>query len=172
LGTKIRALRSEANLTINALAGGAGVSPSLISQVERGLAEPSLASLRRIAKFLGVPVAALFVGGDENPSDSSNKRGERLVVRANARKLLKAPDSEMTYELLLPDLANRRVEIVQFEFPPGSRIPDDAAHHPGEESTIIVSGQIVATHDGEEFVLDAGDDLLELRIRPLDRKPL
>jgi transcriptional regulator with XRE-family HTH domain len=159
LGSNIRSHRSDANMTINALAQGAGVSASLVSQVERGLAEPSLASLRRIAKVLQVPVAALFGGGEENSSDTFNKRGERLVVRAGARKLLKGPDSDMTYELMVPDVSTRKVEIVQFEFPPGSRIPDEAANHRGEESTIIVSGQIFAFHDGDQFVLNAGDTI-------------
>lgn len=159
LGGNIRALRLEASLTINDLAGGAGVSPSLISQVERGVAEPSLASLRRIAKALGVPVAALFVGGEGDRSDSYNRRGERLVVRADERKLLKTKDSGMSYELLVPDLSPGKVEIVQFELPAGSRIPDDVASHPGEESTIVVSGQIIAYHDGERFVLNGGDTI-------------
>ncbi|HVV50977.1 MAG TPA: XRE family transcriptional regulator [Solirubrobacterales bacterium] len=159
LGANIRSLRTDAEMTINTLAQGAGVSPSLVSQVERGVAEPSLASLRRIAKVLDVPVAALFGGGESGASDSFNRRGERLVVRADSRKLLKGPDSEMTYELMVPDVSTRKVEIVRFEFPPHSRIPDEPARHVGEESTIVVDGEIYAFHDGEQFVLGAGDTI-------------
>jgi transcriptional regulator with XRE-family HTH domain len=159
LGGKIRALRNSAGLTINQLAEGAGVSPSLISQVERGVAEPSLSSLRRIARFLNVPVASLFVGGGDQPPDSFNRRGERLIVRAGARKLLKAPESAMTYELLQPDLAGRAYEIVEVEFPPGSRMPEEPAFHEGEESTVVLSGELIAFHDGEEFTLHAGDTI-------------
>jgi transcriptional regulator with XRE-family HTH domain len=159
LGGKIRTLRNTAGLTINQLAEGAAVSASLVSQVERGVAEPSLSSLRRIARFLDVPVASLFVGGGDVPADSSNRRGERLVVRREARKLLKAPESEMTYELLQPDLAGRAYEIVEVEFPPGSRMPEEPTFHEGEESTVVISGELVAFHDSEEFTLHAGDTI-------------
>jgi transcriptional regulator with XRE-family HTH domain len=159
LGAKIRALRNDAGLTINALAAGAGVSSSLISQVERGVAEPSLSSLRRIANFLDAPVASLFVGNEDVPADSSNRRGERLVVRAGGRKLLKAPESDMTYELLQPDLSGRLCEIIQVEFPPGSRMPEEPVTHSGEESTVVLTGELVAFHDGEEFTLHAGDTI-------------
>lgn len=160
LGAKIRELRTGANLTIKELAESAGLSASLISQVERGVAEPSLTSLRRVADVLDVPVATLFVGGSDNPSDSSNRRGERLVVRANARRVLKAPDSDMQHELLVPDLSTRALEIIQTVLPPLSRMPDNgAAQHEGDESVIVLSGEIVAVHDGEEFVLRVGDTI-------------
>lgn len=159
LGAKIRELRTGANLTIKELAGSAGLSASLISQVERGVAEPSLTSLRRVADVLAVPVATLFVGGSDNPSDSSNRRGERLVVRADARRVLKAPDSEMQHELLVPDLSTRALEIIQTVLPPFSRMPDGAAQHEGDESVIVLSGEIIACHDGEEFVLREGDTI-------------
>ncbi|MFN8231929.1 MAG: XRE family transcriptional regulator [Actinomycetota bacterium] len=159
MGAKIRQLRNGLGLTISDLAKGTELSSSLISQVERGVAEPSLGSLRRIADVLGVPVATLFVGGDDNPSDSSNSRGERLVVRADARRILKAPDSDMLHELLVPDLSSRVLELVQTQLPPKSRMPDDVAQHAGEESIIVLEGQIVAVHDNDEFVLRAGDTI-------------
>jgi len=159
LGAKIRLLRNGLGFTISDLAEKTELSSSLISQVERGVAEPSLSSLRRIAEVLGVPVATLFVGGDDNPSDSSNRRGERLVVRADARRILKAPDSDMLHELLVPDLSSRVLELTQTQMPPNSRMPDEPTQHSGEESVIVLEGQIIAIHDGEEFSLNAGDTI-------------
>ena len=82
------------------VATAAGVSQSLISQVERGLASPSISTLRRIAGTLDVPIAALFLGSGEASSGESDHVGRRLVVRRHERKGLHVPRSKVVYELL------------------------------------------------------------------------
>src|SRR5712691_10638385 len=96
LGRRIRKLRLERGLTLQAVAGTARVSQSLISQVERGLASPSINTLRRIAGALDVPIAALFLGGDMS-DDESDRAGRRLVVRRHERKGLHVPRSKVVY---------------------------------------------------------------------------
>jgi len=84
LGRRIRQIRTtEAKMTIEALASAAGVSISLISQIERGRAEPSLNSLRRIGAALGVPIARFFVGEDDPSDGESDAMGRRLVARCD-----------------------------------------------------------------------------------------
>jgi transcriptional regulator with XRE-family HTH domain len=56
----VRALRRERGLTLKALGQRAGLSHPFLSQVERGLAQPSVSSVERIAGALGVPVAQLW----------------------------------------------------------------------------------------------------------------
>jgi transcriptional regulator with XRE-family HTH domain len=60
LGARIRALRRERRLTLKALGRLAGLSHPFLSQVERGLARPSVESMTRIATVLEVPVAELW----------------------------------------------------------------------------------------------------------------
>ena len=60
LGRSIRALRSEQQLTLVQLADLADLSHSFLSQLERGLARPSMASLHRIARALGTTQPALM----------------------------------------------------------------------------------------------------------------
>jgi transcriptional regulator with XRE-family HTH domain len=62
LGRRIRSLREEKGLSLRAVAEGAGVSESFLSQVERSVASPSVASLRRIAEALGESLASFFAG--------------------------------------------------------------------------------------------------------------
>ena len=78
LGPRIRALRLKKKLTLQAVAERARVSQSLISQVERGLASPSVNTLRRIAGALDVPIAALFLGGSMS-DDEIDVTGSRLA---------------------------------------------------------------------------------------------
>ncbi len=69
LGSRIRAERRVAGLTVRGLAGRTGLSPSLISQVERGRATPSVATLWAIATELGLSVADLFNGEPEGAEE-------------------------------------------------------------------------------------------------------
>src|SRR5438067_1437885 len=63
LGGRIRAERRLAGLSVRGLATRTGVSPSLISQIERGRATPSVATLWAIATELGLSIADLFADG-------------------------------------------------------------------------------------------------------------
>jgi transcriptional regulator with XRE-family HTH domain len=158
LGQVIRTLRLERNLTLTAVAQAAGVSASLISQVERGLATPSISALRRIAGALNVPIAALFLG-DQEPSDGESDRGGRqLIVRRHERKGLHVPRSKVVYELLTPDL-NRKVEFLWIEYEPGSITHPEPMSHPGEENAICLEGSVVVTIDDQEFELGEGDSI-------------
>jgi transcriptional regulator with XRE-family HTH domain len=60
IGARVRALRRERGLTLKALGARAGLSHPFLSQLERGLARPSLGSIERIAGALGIPVAQLW----------------------------------------------------------------------------------------------------------------
>jgi transcriptional regulator with XRE-family HTH domain len=60
LGARVRELRHERGLTLKALGRSAGLSHPFLSQLERGLARPSVSSVERIATALDVPVGALW----------------------------------------------------------------------------------------------------------------
>lgn len=157
LGPRIRALRLKKKLTLQAVSDRARISQSLISQVERGLANPSVNTLRRIAGALDVPIAALFLGGGMS-DDEIDVTGSRLVVRRNERKGLHVPRSKVVYELLTPDL-NRKVEFIWIEYEPGAITHIEPMSHPGEENALCLEGSVVVTIDGQEFVLTRGDSI-------------
>lgn len=158
LGARIRAIRLQRGLTLRVVADAAGVSESLISQVERGLASPSIVTLRRIAGSLDVPIAALFVGTRHPSKEETDQDGRRLIVRRGERKGLHVPRSKVVYELLTPDL-NRRVEFLWIEYEPGSVTHPDPMSHPGEENALCLEGSVVVTIEGQEFLLEEGDSI-------------
>src|SRR5262245_40049618 len=61
LGPRIRALRQARRLTLRELATRAGVTESFLSQVEREVTSPSIASVQKIARGLDLAIAELFV---------------------------------------------------------------------------------------------------------------
>ena len=88
VGERIRALRRARGLTLVQLAGLADLSHPFLSQIERGLARPSLASLERIAHALGASQVELLTfaePGDVDAAPSVLRAGEgaREIGRAH-----------------------------------------------------------------------------------------
>lgn len=158
LGAKLRARRAAAGLTLQEVAEATGVSRSFLSQVERGLVSPSIASLRRIAAALGTPMAALFVAGDEAGDAAAAPR--RPVVARHERRRLQSSGSPFTYELLTRS-ADGEIEFLWGYFDPGASAPEPGGDstHTGEEAFVCVRGSVVFTIDGEEHVLEEGDSI-------------
>jgi len=70
LGDFIRAQRKSAEMSLRDLAAKAGVSNPYISQIERGLHEPSMRVMRSISTALNLPIDTLLVRAgliDEDP---------------------------------------------------------------------------------------------------------
>lgn len=158
LGPEIRRLRGERNLTAAALARDVGVSPSLISQIERGVTSPSIEVLWAIARALDVSMGSFFQDSPGSvPDDPTPDRAKAVVVRAHARKRLALPNS-VSYDLLSPDLKHQ-IEFTWAEFAPGEESPHQPYSHAGEEQMVVIEGEIHFWIDGEEIVLGEGDAL-------------
>jgi transcriptional regulator with XRE-family HTH domain len=82
LGSRIRELRTVRGLTLTALADEAGLPTGLISQVERGLSDPSLETLRRIAKVLDVLIFSLFQQDADTTSSTAGSRPAAAAPRS------------------------------------------------------------------------------------------
>lgn len=168
LGAEIRALRTVRGMSSTALAKTCGVSPSLISQVERGLTSPSLDVLWGIARALDVPIGTFFgegegeTGGGLEAADDgvlapASDRPTAMVVRANQRKRLGLTPS-LTFELLSPDLQHQ-IEFVRVEYGPGEQGPAQPFVHAGEEQLVVITGEITMSIAGDEYRLAAGDSI-------------
>jgi transcriptional regulator with XRE-family HTH domain len=149
VGKRIRELRLAKGLTLTEVARQAGISKSLLSQVERSTANASLGVLRSIAHVLGVPFFRLFVETDFS----------RSLVRRKDRQKLQVPGSPIKRELLVPDLHRRMVLVVARLEPGEVSSPDVPARHEGEECVLVLAGRIEIDMDGTLIVLDEGDCL-------------
>lgn len=146
LGRRIRETRSARGLTLTALADATGLSTGLISQVERGLADPSLETLRRVAKVLEIPLFSLFRQEDT---------GTVAVVRKNRRTQVKSPDHDITYSRISP--GGGRLEVLHGTLGPHSASAAEPWAHPSEECLVVLSGQLVVEVAGRDYELSAGD---------------
>ena len=103
IGSKIKKIRKDKNMSIADLADISGLSSGLISQIERNIVNPSIASLWSIAKSLDVSIGYFF--NEEEISETSP------IVKRKNRKIIVTSDSNATYELLSPDI-NRKIEYL------------------------------------------------------------
>ena len=68
IGRKINQYRKEKNLTIKEFSELSGISTALVSQLERGIGNPSLSVLRLISRTLGISLSSLFLEEIDNAS--------------------------------------------------------------------------------------------------------
>src|SRR5690606_31629806 len=85
----------EGRMTVDELAEAAGVSGGLISQLERGIGNPSFNTLMRLSRALGLPIAAFFQGATAYDP-------ERIIVRRDERQVL-VMENGLEQQLLTPD---------------------------------------------------------------------
>jgi DNA-binding XRE family transcriptional regulator/quercetin dioxygenase-like cupin family protein len=146
IGARIRQLRTERGLTLAQLAAATGVSSGLISQVERDLADPSLETLRKIAKVLDLPLFSLFQEPD----------GEAVaVVRRGGRMVVKSPAGGISYTRVSP--GHGRLEVLEGHLLPGGSSAAEPWTHPSEECVLVLRGRLVVEVAGAEHLLEAGD---------------
>lgn len=149
VGSDLRALRKSRAVTLISLAAEIGRSVGWLSQVERGLSEPSIGDLRRLAAFFDVPIS-LFFGDTDAPAA---ERG--YIVRRGAGRSLGAPEGGLTETLLSPDLGGA-FEIVRSVFDPGASL-SSAQMRPTEEAGYVVSGTLNLWIKDALFTLTEGD---------------
>lgn len=153
VGSMVRAIRKEKKLTLSELSQATNLSPAIVSQIERGLANPSFTTLAQLAHGLEIPVGKLFPNHDE-PRQPVVRKAERRDLRGAVREA----NGDAVYQLLTPDL-NGTMEALWIVTPPGSTSVDGPFAHGGEEFGIILSGKKDVHIGDQKYVLETGDSI-------------
>jgi len=140
-------------MTLAQLAEIAGLSPAIVSQIERGKANPAFTTLAQLAHGLEIPVGRFFIGHDE-PASLVVRRADRRNLQGVTRESV----GEAAHELLTPDHTGL-LEAQWIVSPPGHNTSETPFRHRGEEFGIILSGKIDIYLDGERYILEAGDSI-------------
>lgn len=156
-GARIRGERTARGLPLTQLAKATGLTKTLLSQVERGVAEPSLASLRKVALALGVPLSSLFSGPP--------RRG--AVGRRHERKEIRWPIFGVTFELLSSD-DRKNIQMMLMRLDPGGKNCESPTpgHSAGEECAMVLSGAVDVVVGESRHRLEEGDSLTLDRAAP------
>lgn len=136
-------------MTLKELASATGRSLGWISQVERGLSQPSVKDLEAMARVFEVPLS-MFFGVPEAPEE---ERGH--VVRASARREIGQRDQGLVEALVSPDLTDD-FEVIHSTFLPGSTL-GETKQRATSEVVYLISGRLDIHIDERRFVIEAGD---------------
>lgn len=165
VGAAIRGRRRTAGMTLDQLAGRAGFSKSLISQIEAGRTWPSLGALKRIGAVLDVPMSELlgpFDGEATGPPGSHGPprkdAGTASVVRRGARKSLRYTGTGPEAELLTPDL-QRALEVTTTQIAPGPAHALVREAHDGDVFALIRAGSGTLQVGERTCALAEGDSI-------------
>ena len=132
IGDKIKRLRLEHGLTQEELADRSELTKGYISQVERDLASPSIATLQDILEALGTTFGEFF---------SDEKTEEKVVFTAEDVFTKEEPDYNMRIKWIIPNAQKNQMEPIMMEFEPGGMSYDDSPHA-GEEFGYVLKGEI------------------------------
>jgi transcriptional regulator with XRE-family HTH domain len=166
MGEHLRAARRERHLSLRDLAERLGVSPSLISQIETGRANPSVSTLYAIAAELDVSLdELLFNDRRAELTRPSVRPGTPSGTMAPAAPLQRAADRHrirLASGVLWDRLTTRSEPGIEFlhvtyEVGGASSPPDAYQRHPGHEWGYVLSGTLEVRIGFDEFVLAPGD---------------
>lgn len=154
LGSTIKEIRIDKGMSIKDLAEQVGVSSSLLSQIERGLANPSLNTLRSIAQNLDVPIFSLFLD-EENNHPMVVRKTDRIRITSGESN---NRDVELNYDLLSPDMKGA-IQLCEMDLGPHKYSSDKLNIHDGEEVAVCTEGSIELHLDVQVIRLDKGDSI-------------
>jgi transcriptional regulator with XRE-family HTH domain len=150
LGRRIAGERRRRGMTLAALARLAGVSRSMLSDVERAGKVPTVLVLDRIATGLGTSIARLL--GEE--------RSARVVVLRRADQDVARDASGWERVILSPVLAGVEFELMRTTIPGGVDAGVFAPHAAGSREYLAMErGTLSLTLDGTPYTLHAGDSI-------------
>lgn len=159
IGSRLKELRSEHRYSIRGLASKAGVSASLVSDIEKNKVEPSISTLKRLATAMGTTITYFF-------SEQTHNNGR--VVRADERVILNGKEAAdvrsgmqaggVRFELASPS-ESETIEAIYGRYEVGASIGEEPYTHEGEEWGMVLAGRLKVIVGDEVYFLDPGDSI-------------
>lgn len=151
LGAAVRSARRRLDLSIAELAQDAGVSLGLVSQLERGMGNPSLGTISKLAAALGLTISQLL----EEPGP------DFAVVRGAARYAIPL-DPELKAEqqvqrALLTPRGESMLQLIRSTLPVGFSNEGRPFRHIGTEVVTVLQGRLIIQHGDRRSELEPGD---------------
>lgn len=168
LGVTIRRRRLALGMTLEALAAEGGVSVAMLSEVERGVKNPTVKLAWQIARALGCSLTELL----DEPEDMPVR-----IVRAAERRRLVDPETGVERAGLSTELMRRGLEVAWYRIPGGQSTGGMPANRAGVlEHVAVVRGRLTLRLGQERHELGAGDNVtygpqIEVEYRNEGRAP-
>lgn len=151
IGTAISHFRKTNNYTIKQLSEKTGLSTALLSELERGIGNPTLSVLETLADTMGTTVSALLEQEISNLS---------LVRRKEERYRTGSPGARQLFDVLAVGPVKSKMDLLLLDLEPGMSSNDAMSVHPyWEEIAYIVKGNVIIMFEHEQIKLNEGDTI-------------
>lgn len=151
-GEKLRMVRERKGYTLKVVAGQAGVSESLVSQIERNRVSPAIDTLLALADVLDINPEFLF---------EEFRRGRPVkIIRSDERR--KIEEDTVIYEELAKSSETNGTDSMEsfiITIPPGEHTHRGSYGHLGQELGFILEGKALLKYENEIYILEAGDSI-------------
>jgi len=157
IGKRLRELRKANRLTLKQVARKAGCTESYISQLENGNANPSIATLKKIASVFNVQIIDFFI---------EQAKEDPVVVKRDERIDIEFKDGGKTHiQSMVKNAKNKRMIAFYTTIEPGGG-SSGLYTHIGEEFGLILSGEMELTIEEKIYNLEEGDSFYFSSIHP------
>lgn len=144
IGVKIKQLRLQRGLTQEELAARTELTKGFISQLERDLASPSIATLMDILEALGTDVASFF-----------RESADESVVYSADDMFVKEEADGYSIQWLVTNAQKNALEPILVTIPAGVSVAEDAPHE-GEEFGYVLSGNVTLVLGDKKYRVKKG----------------
>lgn len=142
IGKKLKELRQQNDLTLDDLASRSELTKGFLSQVERNLTTPSIATLADILESLGT-----------NLSDFFHEEEETQIVFSK-QDFFEDEQSDYTIEWIIPNAQKNEMEPILLTLHSHKRSQELSAHH-GEEFGYVLKGNVTLIRGNKKYKLKA-----------------
>ena len=147
LGEKIKELRNKQGLTQEELADRAELSKGFISQLERDMTSPSIATLEDLLQCLGTTRGEFFMEEQEE---------EQIVFTEEDFFVKKDEEYKNQIKWIIPNAQKNCMEPVRLTLKPGGS-SDTHLPHAGEEFGYVLKGTVRVFYGGRTYTVRAGE---------------
>ncbi len=147
VGARLKRLRLQLGISQRELARRADITNANLSQIEKDVVSPSLSTLEKILRALGVGLAEFF-----------NERAEAVPAVVSSEALMRVQKNGSSYHVLpVTEARGAPVHLLHQTLAPGTRTGADWSPHSAALAGFVVSGELTLTLDGGTAVLLPGD---------------
>ena len=150
IGPRLRAYRKAQGLTLTELATLSGVSRSMLSEIERGNANPTYGTLWHLTRALDIDLNSLIKGASEEPLPIDHQS-------EHSTPTIRSADGSCTLQILSPASMVSILEWYLLRFEPGGRLVSDPHAAGTTEHLHCTEGEIIVRSGGSETVIQAGE---------------
>jgi transcriptional regulator with XRE-family HTH domain len=151
IGPRLQAYRKAQKLTLADLATMSGVSRSMLSEIERGNANPTYGTLWHLTRALKIDLNSLISGASEERSDRID------LQPGNLTPTIRSADGSCTLEILSPAGMVSLIEWYLLSFEPEGKLISDPHGTGTIEHLHCTQGEIAVRSAGNEMVVRAGE---------------